>query len=330
MPQKTDPELREFLRKLPKTETHLHIEGGLPLELLREVRPGMPEPESWADDFKYRDFAHFEQELLDWGFAWHTSPEQYHRSAQRQFERHLEQGIRYVECSFASGVAEFGGLDAKEIFVAIKEAVPSELEVRIFMGIHHSGCGPKMRPIIEDSLTWDGFAGIDLHGPEDLPLEPWTAEIWAAARVADKYTKAHAGEFLGPDFVRRVLVELGAERIQHGIRSAEDPLLLDQLKANGVALDICPISNHKLSPGVTLENHPIRELFDAGVKVTVSTDDPISFGNDLLDDYEALYFRRGFSREELVQLVRNGLEVALVDETTRQAWLEELDATASA
>ncbi|WP_269541509.1 adenosine deaminase family protein [Cerasicoccus fimbriatus] len=326
MPRKTDPELREFLRKLPKTETHLHLEGGLPLELLREIRPDEPTPESWTDGFKYRDFTHFEQELLDWGFAWHTSPEQYYRSAKMQFERHLELGVKYVECSFASGVSEFGGLDAKEIHLAVLEAVPKDLEVRLFMGIHHSGCGPKMRPVIEDALTWDGLAGIDLHGPEDLPIEPWTAEIYAAARVADKFTKAHAGEFLGPDFVRRMLVEIGAERIQHGIRSVEDPMLLDQIKANGIALDICPISNAKLSPGVTLENHPIRELFDAGVKVTVSTDDPISFGNNLLDDYEALHHYRNFTREELVQLVRNGLEVALVDEAKRQTWLDELDA----
>ncbi|WP_309400749.1 adenosine deaminase family protein [Cerasicoccus maritimus] len=324
MPLKTDPELREFLRKLPKTETHLHIEGGLPLELLREVRPSMPEPASWAHDFKYRDFAHFEQELLDWGFAWHTSPEQYHRSAKMQFERHLDLGVRYVECSFASGVAEFGGLNAREIFLAVKEAIPNELEVRIFMGIHHTGCGPEMRPVIEDSLTWEGFAGIDLHGPEDLPLEPWTAEIWAAARLAGKFTKAHAGEFLGPDFVRRVLDEVGVQRIQHGIRAAEDASLIEQLVTQGIALDVCPISNHKLSPGVTLENHPIRELYDAGVKVTVSTDDPISFGNNLLDDYEALHHYRDFSRDELVQLVRNGLDVALVEDELRNVWLAEL------
>ncbi|GHB90256.1 adenosine deaminase family protein [Cerasicoccus arenae] len=326
MPRTTDPELREFIRRLPKTETHLHIEGGLPLNLLREVRPDEPEPESWAHDFKYRDFAHFEQQLLTWGFAFYTSPEQYYRSARQQFEQHLALGVRYVECSFASGVSEFGGINAKEIFQAIKEAAPAGLEVRVFMGIHHSGCGEKMRHVIEDSLTWDGFAGVDLHGPEDLPIEPWTAEIWAAARAVGKYTKAHAGEFLGADFVRRILEETGAQRIQHGIRSVEDPALVRLLAISGITLDVCPISNAKLVPGVTLENHPIRELVDAGVKVTVNTDDPISFGNNLIDDYEALFHARGFTRAELKQLARNGLEVALVDESTRASWLAELDA----
>lgn len=326
MPLKTDPELRAWLRSLPKTETHLHIEGGLPLNLLREVRPDTPEPESWADDFKYRDFAHFEDQLLDWVFAYYTSPENYHRSAKQQFEQHLELGVKYVETSFASGVVEFGGLPGKEVYEAIQSAAPKGLEVRVFMGIHHNGCGPKMRPVIEDSLTWDGFAGLDLHGTEDIPLEPWSAEIFAEARVLGKFTKAHAGEFMGADFVQRVVVECGAQRVQHGVRAVEDPLVVQLLADKQIPLDICPISNHKLMPGITLENHPIRELVDAGVKVTVNTDDPINFGNDLLDDYEALFHYRGFTRAELKQLARNGLEIALVDLPTREKWLAELDA----
>ncbi|MEO0795147.1 MAG: adenosine deaminase [Verrucomicrobiota bacterium] len=320
-----DPELRAFIRALPKTETHLHIEGGLPLPLLQEVWPHQQEIESWADDFKYDDFAHFETQLLEMVFAFYTSPEQYYRSAKYQFERHLELGVRYVECSFASGVVEFGGLDGKAVSQAIQEAAPSGLEVRVFMGIHHSGCGPKMRPVIEDSLQWKGFAGLDLHGPEDLPLEPWTAEIWAAARAAGKYTKAHAGEFMGADFVRRIIQETGAQRIEHGTRSIDDPSVVELLKQEQVALDMCPISNAKLMPGVSLDNHPIRELFDQGVKVTVNTDDPICFGNDLIDDYEVLAKHRGFSRSELKQLARNGLEIALVDEPKRESWLTEID-----
>jgi len=326
MPLKTDPELREFIRRLPKTEMHLHIEGGLPLEMLREVRPNEPEPESWAADFKYKDFPHFEEQLLDWVFAFHTSPEQYHRSAAAQFARHLEMGCKYVECSFASGVVEFGGLPGKEVFEAIQSAAPKGLEVRVFMGIHHNGCSDKMRPVIEDSLQWDGFAGLDLHGAEDIPLEPWSAEIYAAARAGRKFTKAHAGEFMGSEFVQRVLIECGAERIEHGVRAIEDPLIMQLLAEKQIGVDMCPISNAKLMPGITLENHPIREFVDAGVKVTVNTDDPINFGNDLIDDYEALHHYRDFTREELKQLARNGLELALVDSATRQPWLDELDA----
>lgn len=318
--------LADFVQSLPKTETHLHLEGALPLELLQRVRPDFTKrPASWAPDFKFRDFAHFEVELLDMAFSWFTSPERYHEAAKIIFAGHVAQNVKYVETSFASGVIEFLGLDGREVLAAIRSAVPTGLEVRVFLGIHHNGAGPKMKPILEDALTWEDLAGVDLHGTESFALEPWTAEYWEAARRAGKYTKAHAGEFMGADFVRRVLEELQPQRIEHGVRSIEDPAVMAELNRRGVALDVCPISNHKLVPGITLGAHPIRQLFDAGVKVTVSTDDPISFGNTLTDDYTALVEQGGFTRKELAQLARNGFEVALMSESQKKPWFEQLN-----
>ena len=322
--------LSSFIQALPKTETHLHFEGTLPLELLRQVRPEFATPPlSWAPNFKFRDFAHFESELLDMAFSWFTSAERYHLAAKVVFAGHVAQNIKYVETSFASGGIEFLGLDGREVLAAIRSAVPAELEVRVFLGIHHNGCTPKMKPVLADALTWPDLAGIDLHGTESFPLEPWTAEYWAAARRAGKYTKAHAGELMGADFVRQVLTELKPQRIEHGIRSVEDPAVVAEIKRRGVALDVCPISNHKLVPGINLENHPIRQLFNAGVKVTVSTDDPLSFGNTLADEYTALVEQRGFSRKEIVQLMRNGFEVALMPDAQKKPWLEQLDTAAA-
>lgn len=322
--------LSSFIQALPKTETHLHIEGTLPLELLRQIRPEFATPPlSWAPNFKFRDFAHFESELLDMAFSWFTSAERYHLAAKVVFAGHVAQNIKYVETSFASGGIEFLGLDGREVLAAIRSAVPAELEVRVFLGIHHNGCTPKMKPVLADALTWPDLAGIDLHGTESFPLEPWTAEYWAAARRAGKYTKAHAGELMGADFVRQVLTELKPQRIEHGIRSVEDPAVVAEIKRRGVALDVCPISNHKLVPGINLENHPIRQLFNAGVKVTVSTDDPLSFGNTLADEYTALVEQRGFSRKEIVQLMRNGFEVALMPDAQKKPWLEQLDTAAA-
>jgi len=321
-----DLSLQAFIQALPKTETHLHIEGALPFELLQRVRPEFTRPPaSWAEDFKFRDFAHFEQDLLDMAFAWYTSPERYHEAAKIIFARHVAQNVKYVETSFASGVIEFLGLDGREVLAAIRAAVPAGLEVRVFLGIHHNGAGPKMMPVLEEALRWPDLAGIDLHGTEDFPIEPWTGDYWAAARKAGKYTKAHAGEFMGADFVRRILDELRPQRIQHGVRAVEDPAVVAEIKRLGVGLDICPISNHKLMPGVTLATHPIRKMFDAGVKVTVSTDDPISFGSTLVEEYAALAAHRAFSRKELAQLARNGFEVALMTEVQKRPWLDELD-----
>ncbi len=319
-------DLTSFIQALPKTETHLHIEGALPFELLQRVRPEFRQPPaSWARDFKFRDFAHFEEELLAMAFSWYTTPERYHEAAKIIFAGHLRQNVRYVETSFASGVVEFLGLDGKEVLAAIRAAVPAGLEVRVFLGIHHNGAGPKMLPVLDQALGWRDLAGIDLHGTEDFPIEPWTAPYWAAARKAGKKTKAHAGEFLGAAFVRRILDELLPDRIEHGVRAAEDPSLLAEIKRRGVALDVCPISNHKLMPGVTLETHPIRALFDAGVTVTVSTDDPISFGSTITDEYVALAERCGFSRQELARLAKNGWQVADVPAATRAAMLAEID-----
>lgn len=325
MPPDTDT--LAFAQSLPKTETHLHLEGALPLELLRRVRPEFAEPPpSWAKNFKFRDFAHFEKELLDMVFSWFTSPARYHEAAKVIFARLAAQNVKYVETSFASGVIEFLGLDGRELLGAIRAAVPDGLEVRVFLGIHHSGAGPKMMPVLEEALGWSELAGIDLHGFEDAPLEPWTAPYWAAARQAGKYTKAHAGEFMGADFVKRIIDELNPARIEHGVRAFESPTLVQELVQRGIALDMCPISNHKLMPGISLANHPIRRLFDAGVKVTISTDDPISFGNRINDEYVALAERSGFERQELVQIARNGFEVALMPEAQKRLWLDELDA----
>ncbi len=319
--------LSDFVQSLPKTETHLHFEGALPFELLQKVRPELKQPPaSWAADFKFRDFAHFERELLDLAFSWYTSAEHYHEAGKIIFARHVAQNVKYVETSFASGCIEFLGLDGREVLEAIRSAVPKGLEVRIFMGIHHNGCTPKMESVLADALTWCDLAGIDLHGTESFPVEPWTAPYWKAARKAGKYAKAHAGEFMGADFVRKIMDELQPSRIEHGVRAVEDPSVVKELARRGIALDVCPISNHKLVPGITLASHPIRQLIDAGVKVTISTDDPISFGNTVNDEYVALAEQAKFTRRELVQLARNGFEVALMSESQKQPWLEQLNA----
>ena len=181
--------------------------------------------------------------------------------------------------------------------------------------------------MIEECLSWDGLDGIDLHGPEYTPLEPWTSDIWERARQAGKFTKAHAGEFMGADFVDLCLDELKVNRIEHGVRSVENPATVKRLVDEGVALDVCPISNVKLAvDGVTsMATHPIRQLFDAGVKVTINSDDPFFFGNSLREEYYALNQQLGFTVTELVQIARNGFDVALISDALRNTFVSELD-----
>ena len=321
------PEILSLIHSLPKTETHLHIEGALPLELLQQVagdRFSVP-PASWAHDFKFRDFAHFETELLDMAFAWYTSPERYHEAAKYILNGLLEQNVRYVETSFASGVVEFLGLNPNEIIAAIHEAVPAGMQLRLFMGIHHDGVNDKMMPILEETPGWVGLAGLDLHGVESVPVDPRTKHIWAATRASGKTNKAHAGEFCGADFVRWVVDELEVDRVQHGVRSIEDISVVKHLVANEVALDICPTSNVKLKVFNSYEDHSFKQLMDAGVICTVSTDDPISFGNTLIDEYAVLYQYMGLSCKELVQVAHNGFAVSLMPDEEKQPCIELLD-----
>jgi len=321
------PEVAAFIRSLPKTETHLHIEGALPLELLRKVagEKFAAPPASWAHNYKFRDFVHFETELLEMAFAWYISPERYHEAAKYIFNGLREQHVKYVETSFASGVIEFLGLNPTEIIAAIHEAVPAGMELRLFMGIHHAGVNDKMMPILEDATNWPGLTGLDLHGVESAPVDSRTKELWAAARAAGKTNKAHAGEFCGPDFVKWVVDELAANRVQHGVRSIEDDHVVEHLLANDIALDMCPISNIKLNVFDAYDNHSLKPLMDAGVTCTVSTDDPISFGNTLLDEYAVLYQHMGLGCADLVQVARNGFAVSLMTEDAKRPQLEALD-----
>jgi adenosine deaminase len=181
---------------------------------------------------------------------------------------------------------------------------------------------------LEESLTWPALAGLDLHGTESLPLEKWTSELWAEARKVGKFTKAHAGEFCGADFVRKVIEELGVQRIEHGERADEDPSVIALAVERGIAFDLCPISNVKLGVTPSLREHSIRHLRKEGVVCTISTDDPLCFGNTLQDEYEALAREMDFTREELADVARAGFKVALVDEKQRAEWISEVDSVA--
>lgn len=328
MPYRPDPTLGRFLKRLPKTETHLHIEGALPWEMLNALDPvRFPSPPvSWEDDYRFPTFTQFEEELLEMAFAWYTSPERYHEAARAIFQRLRDvENVRYIETSFASGLIEFLGLDGKAVAEAIKQAAPAGLPVRVFMGIHHDGYTERSRAFIEDSLNWESLDGLDLHGTETVPLEPWTADLWRRAREAGKETKAHAGEFAGPEFVRQVVEELGVTRIQHGVRAVESPGLVEELRNIGAALDVCPISNVKLGVVPDMARHPIRELVRSGVDCTVSTDDPVSFGNSLTGEYTALHTELGFTYRELGHVAATGFRHAVGNGNHFGGLIEEIN-----
>ncbi|MDR1789922.1 MAG: adenosine deaminase family protein [Opitutaceae bacterium] len=322
-----DPKtLRAFLLALPKTETHLHIEGALPYEILREWKPETyPEnPPFRAPGYRYETFPQFDEILLGHALPWFTTPERYHIAAARIFKNLAAQNVRYVETSFHLPVTQFLKLDGRDILDAILSAAPPGMTVRAFTGMARNDYKPPLRDTIDDLGNWKQLHGVDLHGLETLPNEPWTAEVWANLRAAGKRTKAHAGEFGGAGRVREAIEQLGATRIQHGTRAIEDPAVVRLAADRGVTFDMCPISNVKLRVVPDIASHPIRRLMQAGIHCTVSTDDPLCFANTLLDEYETLANEAGFTLAELAQLARNGWQVADIPDSERQRHLAEI------
>jgi adenosine deaminase len=318
--------MRDFIQSLPKTETHLHLEGALPYELLVAWQPEQwpPDPQFRARSYRYESFPDFERILLDHALPWFTSAERYHEAAKAIFAKHVAQNVRYVETSFHLPVTKFINVSGPDIIAAIRAAVPAGLEVRIFTGMLRSDIGGELRRTIDELHTWDGLAGVDLHGFEQIPTHPDTAAIWERLRAAGKVTKCHAGEFDGAGRVREAIEVLGVARVQHGVRAIEDVAVIELAVARGVTFDVCPISNAGLNVVPAITDHPLRKLMRAGVRCTVSTDDPLCFANSLVEEYETLVHELAFTREEIAQLVRNGWEVADVPSATREAALNTI------
>lgn len=313
--------MRDFVQSLPKTETHLHLEGALPYELLHQWQPERypAGPAFHRPDYRFPDFSAFDRTLLDHALAWFTTAERYHEAAGAVFARHVAQNVRYVETSFHLPVTHFINVPGPEIVAAIRAAVPPGLEVRIFAGMLRSDYAGPLQPVIDCLEDWPDLAGVDLHGHESMPTEPWTARVWARLRAAGKITKCHAGEFDGSGRVREAITELGVTRVQHGVRAIEDPAVVALAVERDVTFDVCPISNIKLRVYDDLAAHPLRHLMQAGVRCTVSTDDPLLFNNTVNDEYLQLATEAGFSKAELARLAANGFLAAdLAPELKRQ------------
>lgn len=323
--------MRDFIQALPKTETHLHLEGALPYELLTQWDPEQwpPDPLFRARSYRYDSFPDFERILLDHALPWFTTAQRYHEAAKTIFAKHVAQNVRYVETSFHLPVTGFINVPGPEIIAAIRAAVPEGLEVRIFAGMLRADITGELRPTVDQLHTWEGLAGVDLHGHEVAPTPPETAAIWARIRAAGKITKCHAGEFDGAARVREAIEVLGVRRIQHGVRAIEDPNVMKLAADTDATFDVCPISNVGLRVVPSMKDHPIRRLMLAGIRCTVSTDDPLCFANSITEEYESLANELTFTRAELAHVARNGWEVADVAAETRKTMLAEIEKLAA-
>lgn len=328
MKPETSGPLEAFIQALPKTETHLHIEGALPYEELLTPKDPVAypaKPEFRKRSYRYTTFPDFERKLLSCAIPWYTSADRYHEAARVIFAGYVRENVRYVETSFHLHMTEINGIPGEEILAAILSAAPAGLTVRVFTGMLRNAYQEPLRSTIDRLTEWDSLSGVDLHGVESVPIEPWTAKVWERVRKAGKVTKCHAGEFSGAETVRMAIQELGVRRVQHGVRSIEDPEVVKLAADTGTTFDVCPISNIGLGVYPSLSVHPLRALMKAGINCTVSTDDPLCFANTVTDEYLELAREGGFTRAELAQVARNGWAVADVPAAEKRKWLAEID-----
>lgn len=319
--------LKGFIQSLPKTETHLHVEGALPYELLHAWKPeSYPVvPFFHQPGHRFASFPEFEETLLGHALPWFTTAERYFEATRVLFAKHVTSNVRYVETSFHLPVTHFIGVPGPEIIAAIKAAAPPGLEVRVFAGMLRSSYEGPLRETIDDLENWEGLSGVDLHGFEIEPTQSWSVPVWSRLRAAGKVTKCHAGEFDGAHRVREAIEVLGVRRIQHGVRAVEDPAVVALARDEGVTFDVCPISNVRLKVVPSMELHPLRQLTEAGVRCTLSTDDPLLFDNRVGDEYLAVAQANSFTRKELAQLAKNGWEIATVSAAVRKHACDEID-----
>jgi adenosine deaminase len=159
-----------------------------------------------------------------------------------------------------------------------------------------------------------GVTGFDVAGDETVrAADPAFEPLFAAAKAGGLHLAAHAGEAAGPESVEGAATRLGARRIGHGTRAAEDPALLARLARAGVVFEVCPTSNVALKVVPSIAAHPVRAFLDAGIRCTVATDDPSLFGTDLVTEMVRLHRERGLSPRTLAAMAADGFAAAFVE-----------------
>jgi adenosine deaminase len=322
-----DAKLIAFIDALPKAEHHLHLEGSSPWHIMQADEPDLYKepPPSWKDDFRFADFGEFENVIINQVVPWLNSPERYAITAREILNKRMKENVRYAEISFAALAIERSGVDIKDVASAVKSAIPDGIEVRLFVGLHHQRFEKDHDKHLEDIINSPDIDGIDLHGPEEFPLQSWIPEFWRAAELAGKLAKAHAGELTGALGVRQAIEELGVTKIQHGVQVMEDENTLFMAVAEGASFDVCPISNVKLKAVPSMAEHPIMKLEKAGIRCTINTDDPFIFGNSLRDDYLAVSKVLGATPAQLAQFAKNGFETSQMDSAHKRMACAEID-----
>ena len=326
-----------FVRGLPKAELHVHLQGAasLPtvLELARRYpEAGVPTEEQGLRDFyKFTDFAHFIEVYISVNRLVQTATDV--RDLVIGLGRDLtEVNVRYAEVTVTPDSHLLMGIAPDALADALTSGRARVLEAYgvelawVFDIPGELGLQSGIRTIewAESNLP-EHSVGFGLGGPEEGVPRDMFEEVFWRARDLGLRSVPHAGETTGPQSIRDSIDVLGAVRIGHGIAAASDPALMDDLVARDIVLEVCPTSNICTRAVAEMKDHPFNVLRDAGVRVTLNSDDPGMFDTDLNREYLVAHKDFGLNRAALTDLARESVRASFASDETRARILAEID-----
>lgn len=323
-------ELAAWVRRMPKVELHVHLEGSIRPQTLAELaeKNQVDLPGGVSGIYRFANFQEFIDAYMRCASCLCTR-EDFRRVTYEFLADEAAQGICYCEVLLSSMQHMKRHMDFQCIMQAMQAGYrQARQESGIRMGVifdHGRQFGPQagMEVLAQALATRDyGVIGVSIGGDEEHFPPDLFEDMFRRAQAAGLAVTAHAGEFCGPESIWGAIRRLGVRRVGHGIHALEDPELVDYLRRERVYLDVCPSSNLRTGVIPSPEDHPVRRLFDAGVPITLSSDDPAFFQTNLVQEYLFLAERFHFTREELWRVSLNGVRASFLP-AEEKAVLEE-------
>jgi aminodeoxyfutalosine deaminase len=336
-----EPSLSSFIAELPKVELHLHLEGAVRPETLRELsqhKPGLRQKvDEWiaarrAQDYRYASFREF-LVAFDVVSLLLETPQDYAVATTRLVEWLAEQKVQYAEIIFAAGVLLWRKRAVDAVFEAVAAAA-EEAEART--GVRVKWIFDATRQFgfehVREVLHWTaryrsrGAIGFGIGGDEAAGPAKLFADIFREAHDLGLHCLAHAGEACGPESIRDAVELLGAERIGHGLTAIRDASVMALLRERRIPLEVCPSSNVSTGLLARFEDHPLPQLLDAGLRVTLNSDDPAMFGTSLQEEFQRAARCFQLNRATLAGLCRNAVRASFLSAEEKEKLEARLNA----